>query len=48
LRDYLINKERGSTSMNSNVLRIIAQAAISVAQIFIEKWIETKERSRSK
>ena len=30
--------------MNPNVLRIIAQAAVQVAQIFIERWILTKER----
>jgi hypothetical protein len=34
--------------MNPNVLKIIGQAAIQVTQIFIERWIDTKERSRGK
>jgi hypothetical protein len=34
--------------MNPHVWQIIAQAAVQVAQIFIEKWISTKERSKGK
>jgi hypothetical protein len=34
--------------MNPSVVRIIVQAAIQVAQIFIDKWINTKGRSRGK
>jgi hypothetical protein len=34
--------------MNPHVLTVIAQAAVQVAQIFIEKWIATKERSTGK
>jgi hypothetical protein len=34
--------------MNPYVVRIIVQAAVQVTEIFIEKWINTKKRSRSK
>jgi hypothetical protein len=34
--------------MNPHVLTVIAQAAVQVAQIFIEKWISTKQRSKRK
>jgi hypothetical protein len=34
--------------MNPSVLRIVAQAAVQVAQILIEKWIDTIERSKSR
>jgi hypothetical protein len=34
--------------MNQHVWKIIAQAAVQVALISIEKWIDTKERSKGK
>ena len=34
--------------MNPNIWRVIAQAAVQVAQIFIERWINTKERSKAR
>jgi len=34
--------------MNPHIWRVVAQAAIQVAQIFIEKWIETIERSKAR
>ena len=30
--------------MNPNILTIVTQAAMQVAQILIEKWINTKRR----
>jgi hypothetical protein len=32
--------------MNQHILTVIAQAAIQVAQIFIEKWIDTTGRRK--
>ncbi len=32
--------------MKPHVLTVIAQAAISVAQILIEEWISTRERRK--
>jgi hypothetical protein len=32
--------------MNPHILTIVAQAAIQVAQILMEKWISTKERRK--
>ncbi len=34
--------------MNPHILTVITQAAMQVAQILIEKWINTKERSKGK
>jgi|GEM_PF-5286545 len=34
--------------MNHHIWRVIVQAAMQVAQMLMEKWIETKERSKAR
>jgi hypothetical protein len=47
LSDRPDQKEKG-VPMNTHVRKILVQAAVQVAQILMERWINTKERRTSK